>query len=215
MQNKPLSGTVFGLVGLVGLVLLIAASTWFIRRSRKNRLERAAEAFDDALPGGAGGGYTDDKLTRSGSGRSSGSGAGSADGLVSQRNRFSDGTSNQVPAQSTAGYGQYAAYGAYNNTGYGAAYQQPAAYQNPAYMSQQQQPIPRAPSAAPIQNAGWGGAAPMQATTYGQPANMQQAPAAVPQTRESTGSDAYGNYAFATGPGQQGSGPRNLTVANA
>lgn len=40
----------FALVGVVGLVLLIALSTFAIRRTRRNKLERDAENFDTLFP---------------------------------------------------------------------------------------------------------------------------------------------------------------------
>jgi hypothetical protein len=45
LQNKVLSGFVFGLAGLVGLVLLTVTATHFIRRKRYKELLVAAEKF--------------------------------------------------------------------------------------------------------------------------------------------------------------------------
>ncbi|KAF7301387.1 hypothetical protein MIND_00703900 [Mycena indigotica] len=51
LQNKPLSGTVFGLVGLVALVLIIVVATFFLRRRRRSRLLDDALTFDPSLLG--------------------------------------------------------------------------------------------------------------------------------------------------------------------
>ncbi|KAJ7742453.1 hypothetical protein DFH07DRAFT_836531 [Mycena maculata] len=49
LQNKALSGTVFGLVGALGLVLLIVSATFFLRRRARNRLLDDAVSFDPGL----------------------------------------------------------------------------------------------------------------------------------------------------------------------
>ncbi|KAF9483957.1 hypothetical protein BDN70DRAFT_873085 [Pholiota conissans] len=46
LQNKPLSGVIFALVGLIGLVLVIIAATFMIRRRRSNRLLNEALSFN-------------------------------------------------------------------------------------------------------------------------------------------------------------------------
>jgi len=46
LQNKALSGTVFTIAGVVGLVLLITVATIAIRRSRNKRLHNEAVSFD-------------------------------------------------------------------------------------------------------------------------------------------------------------------------
>ncbi|KAJ8086462.1 hypothetical protein PM082_005285 [Marasmius tenuissimus] len=59
LQNKPLSGFVFALCGVVGLVLIILITTFALRRSRRKKLEREAVSYD---PGR--GSYNDDMETR-------------------------------------------------------------------------------------------------------------------------------------------------------
>ncbi|KAK1236697.1 hypothetical protein PQX77_000053 [Marasmius sp. AFHP31] len=59
LQNKPLSGFVFALCGIVGLVLIILITTFALRRSRRKKLEREAVSYD---PGR--GSYNDDMETR-------------------------------------------------------------------------------------------------------------------------------------------------------
>nr|GAT54012.1 predicted protein [Mycena chlorophos] len=49
LQNKALSGAVFGIVGFVALVLLFAGVTFFLRRQRRSRLLDDALSFDPAL----------------------------------------------------------------------------------------------------------------------------------------------------------------------
>ncbi|KAF7331901.1 hypothetical protein MKEN_00070400 [Mycena kentingensis (nom. inval.)] len=49
LENKPLSGAVFGLVGLVVLVLLFVIATFFIRRRKRSRLTDDALSFDPSL----------------------------------------------------------------------------------------------------------------------------------------------------------------------
>ncbi|KAK0482136.1 hypothetical protein EDD18DRAFT_1362743 [Armillaria luteobubalina] len=46
LQNKPLSGFVFALCGLVGLVLILLVVTFTLRRRRKNKLLNEAISFD-------------------------------------------------------------------------------------------------------------------------------------------------------------------------
>lgn len=46
LQNKTLSGVVFAIVGVAGLVILVAAATIAIRRSRRHRLHAEAVSFD-------------------------------------------------------------------------------------------------------------------------------------------------------------------------
>ncbi|KAJ6539209.1 hypothetical protein B0H19DRAFT_1177714 [Mycena capillaripes] len=49
LENKPLSGAVFGLAGLVGLVLIVFLVSFFLRRRRRNRLLDDAVSFDPTL----------------------------------------------------------------------------------------------------------------------------------------------------------------------
>jgi len=49
LQNKALSGTIFALVGILGLVLIVVAATFFLRRRARNRLLDDAVSFDPAL----------------------------------------------------------------------------------------------------------------------------------------------------------------------
>lgn len=49
LENKPLSGAVFGLAGLVGLVLIVFLVSFFLRRRRRNRLLDDAVSFDPSL----------------------------------------------------------------------------------------------------------------------------------------------------------------------
>jgi hypothetical protein len=51
LQNKVLSGVVFGIAGLVGLVLLIIIATFVIRRRRNKRLFEEALSFDPVRMG--------------------------------------------------------------------------------------------------------------------------------------------------------------------
>ncbi|KAK0491105.1 hypothetical protein IW261DRAFT_64803 [Armillaria novae-zelandiae] len=46
LQNKPLSGFVFALCGVVGLVLILLVVTFTLRRRRKNKLLNEAISFD-------------------------------------------------------------------------------------------------------------------------------------------------------------------------
>jgi hypothetical protein len=46
LENKPLSGAIFGLVGLVGLVLIFTIATFFLRRRKRSRLHDDAMSFD-------------------------------------------------------------------------------------------------------------------------------------------------------------------------
>ncbi|KAK0242853.1 hypothetical protein EDD85DRAFT_947006 [Armillaria nabsnona] len=46
LQNKPLSGFVFALCGIVGLVLILLVVTFTLRRRRKNKLLNEAISFD-------------------------------------------------------------------------------------------------------------------------------------------------------------------------
>jgi len=46
LQNKVLSGVVFALVGLIGLVVLLAIATFALRRKRNNKLLKEAVSFD-------------------------------------------------------------------------------------------------------------------------------------------------------------------------
>ncbi|KAF8192597.1 hypothetical protein BJ912DRAFT_267321 [Pholiota molesta] len=54
LENKAGSGVVFGLVGLVGLVLIIMGATFFIRRRRSNKLLKEALSFDPVNMGSDG-----------------------------------------------------------------------------------------------------------------------------------------------------------------
>lgn len=49
LQNKALSGTVFALVGILGLILIIVAATFVLRRRARNRLLDDAVSFDPGL----------------------------------------------------------------------------------------------------------------------------------------------------------------------
>lgn len=49
LQNKALSGTIFALVGLLGLVLIVIVATFFLRRRARNRLLDDAVSFDPSL----------------------------------------------------------------------------------------------------------------------------------------------------------------------
>ncbi|KAF8076241.1 hypothetical protein FPV67DRAFT_404980 [Lyophyllum atratum] len=46
LQNKVLSGVVFSLVGLIGLVIILAIATFALRRKRNNKLQNEALSFD-------------------------------------------------------------------------------------------------------------------------------------------------------------------------
>lgn len=46
LQNKALSGVVFGLAGLAGLVLITLAATYFIRRKKRRELEEDAAQLE-------------------------------------------------------------------------------------------------------------------------------------------------------------------------
>lgn len=86
-------GVVFGLAGLAALILIIMSLTWFVRRKRRDRLERAAEKFGDDPstifpdPGSAGGfsGASSEKLIRTNTVHTSrtGGGGGSDEALPS------------------------------------------------------------------------------------------------------------------------------------
>ena len=65
LQNKPLSGSIFGLLGLVGLFAIIAIVTCSIRRRRSGRLLKEAISFDPVTTLGSQRHYGDVK--RSGS----------------------------------------------------------------------------------------------------------------------------------------------------
>ncbi|KAG7097117.1 hypothetical protein E1B28_004495 [Marasmius oreades] len=64
LQNKPLSGFVFALCGIVGLVLIILVATFAFRRRRKRKLENEAISYDP-------GSFHDDLETRLVDGESS------------------------------------------------------------------------------------------------------------------------------------------------
>ncbi|KAJ7276262.1 hypothetical protein B0H12DRAFT_1227431 [Mycena haematopus] len=49
LENKPLSGTIFALSGLVALVLIVVLVTWVFRRRRRDRLLDDAVSFDPSL----------------------------------------------------------------------------------------------------------------------------------------------------------------------
>ncbi|KAJ7507658.1 hypothetical protein B0H11DRAFT_132919 [Mycena galericulata] len=49
LQNKALSGTVFALAGLLGLILIVVGATFFLRRRARNRLFDDAVSFDPGL----------------------------------------------------------------------------------------------------------------------------------------------------------------------
>ncbi|KIM46024.1 hypothetical protein M413DRAFT_23816 [Hebeloma cylindrosporum] len=51
LQNKVLSGVVFGIAGLVGLVLIILLATFAIRRRRNKKLVEDAVSFDPVVMG--------------------------------------------------------------------------------------------------------------------------------------------------------------------
>jgi len=48
LQNKPLSGSIFGLLGLIGLFVIISIVTCGIRRRRRGQLFKEAISFDPA-----------------------------------------------------------------------------------------------------------------------------------------------------------------------
>lgn len=50
LQNKALSGTVFGVAGFVVLILIVILSTLAVRKRQRNRLERDAELFNETFP---------------------------------------------------------------------------------------------------------------------------------------------------------------------
>ncbi|TFK55832.1 hypothetical protein OE88DRAFT_1731472 [Heliocybe sulcata] len=76
-QNKPLEGGVFAIVGVIGLVILVAIATWAIRRKAKDRLHEEAltwpeAGLNDVEKGGAALGYAGSEKRRRLSDSSSG-----------------------------------------------------------------------------------------------------------------------------------------------
>ncbi|KAF9263543.1 hypothetical protein L218DRAFT_999419 [Marasmius fiardii PR-910] len=61
LQNKPLSGFVFALCGIVGVVLIILTATFAMRRRRRMKLENEAISYDPSIGRGS---YHDDMETR-------------------------------------------------------------------------------------------------------------------------------------------------------
>ena len=61
LQNKPLSGSIFGVLGLIVLLAIIAIATCSIRRRRSGRLSNEAISFDPATTLGSEGRYGHEK----------------------------------------------------------------------------------------------------------------------------------------------------------
>ena len=235
-------------MGLVGLALLVLLSTWTVRHARRKKLEREAETFEGPWPDSSGYGATGEKLSRSPSGRTARSNAGSDEALIGGGYGHQQQPSMQQYGALPPPPARAPPMGGYTyESPYAAAYQQPA-YMPPTQQAnvqraptngssgsggtfgqyqpgpmppvqQQQYPVPaRSPDNASPPPANQGG--PSAAVGAGTGSNLGSGAGAGGLTagaevRASTGSDAYADYAYATGPGQQGAGPRNLTVANA
>ncbi|KAJ6629131.1 hypothetical protein B0H10DRAFT_25410 [Mycena sp. CBHHK59/15] len=107
LQNKALSGSVFGLAGLVGLVLIIGVATFALRRRRRRRLLNDAVSFDPGLLPSA-----TDRYNESERGHSDGGSVGSGRGIpgygmyrpepppMQQRQEYYDPRGPQGPPQS-------------------------------------------------------------------------------------------------------------------
>ncbi|KAL0582006.1 hypothetical protein V5O48_000064 [Marasmius crinis-equi] len=113
LQNKPLSGFVFALCGIVGLILIIFIITFTMRRSRRRKLENEAISYD---PGR--GSYNDDLETRlvDEKGGGSGAGAGAPLGRTNSGSTTSHGYGGYAQNAQRGYYDQrIPAYGQYPN----------------------------------------------------------------------------------------------------
>ncbi|KAJ7781385.1 hypothetical protein B0H16DRAFT_1498223 [Mycena metata] len=133
LENKPLSGTIFGLLGLVVLVLIIVLATCIFRRRRRNRLLDDAVSFDPRLLAAATDHYDGSEKGQSSHGHSSNPSLGT---LGSGRAQGYGTTYNAEPFQYPAYYSGAPQPPQQHPDFYGApqpSQQQFAAHQQPYY----------------------------------------------------------------------------------